>query len=380
MQFCPSDKLSYTALLSITNGIDDSTIPLYGSGALGVSAGFGTTFVIDTHGNLWARGGANTYGELGDGGNNRYYHPSFIYIGSNFATVSAGKNHTLAIKTDGSLWAWGSNSEGQVGIKHDSGNGAKFTAPIQIGDKTEWVAVSAGEEHSLALNIHGELFAWGSNRFGQIGVNSSTELYNEPIKVGDGFKSISAGSQHSVSIKSDGSLWAWGYNFYGQLGYTTPTKANSLVPVRIGNNNNWKNISAGLRHTLAITAENKLWIWGNNDSSQLLKPGNYTHNTLQQNIFTEASGGSWFSLVITNDGKLMGAGDNIGCASGNISSLQQIAENFKFVESGWGHAILVKSDGTLWGLGSNGEDEFVFNDDGRKGCYRTPVQIVIPSI
>jgi alpha-tubulin suppressor-like RCC1 family protein len=382
VQFCPLEKSSYAAQISITNGTQESIINLNGSGTLPISAGFNTTFAIDPHGNLWARGGANTNGELGDGGVNRNFHSSFILIGDNFATVSAGTNHTLAVKTDGTLWAWGSNSEGQLGFMFDTSIGAKATIPTQVGEEMNWIAVSAGADHSLALNDKGELFAWGSNRFGQIGTASSTELYTEPMKVGDGFKSISAGSLYSTAIKIDGSLWAWGYNFYGQLGYKDPSQGNALFPTKVREDSQWASVSAGWRHTLAITSENKLWAWGDNENSQLLGEGDFGSNSPDENIFTDASAGGSFSLVIATDGKLMGTGRNIGC-TGTITSLQRpwIATNFKYVESGSAHAILIKNDGTLWGIGSNSEDQLSHRTSPQShACYSTPVPLILPAI
>ena len=125
--------------------------------------------------------------------------------------MSASTSHTIATKNDGSLWAWGYNSYGQLG----DGTTTNKTTPVKIMDNV--VSTSAGLYHSLAIKNDGSLWAWGLNANGQLGDGTTTNK-NTPVKIMDGVISTSTGYYHSLAIKNDGSLWAWGDNFNGQLG------------------------------------------------------------------------------------------------------------------------------------------------------------------
>jgi C1A family cysteine protease len=184
---------------------------------------------------------------------------------SNFLTIAAGYRHTLAIKSDGSLWAWGSNDFGQLG----DGTNTDRNAPVQVGTAKDWAAVSAGETHTVALKADGSLWAWGSNDHGgQLGDGTDTNR-NIPVRVGNAadWAAVSAGWGHTVALKTDGSLWAWGLNSSGQLGDDTDTNRN--VPVRVGNAADWTAVLAGGYHNLALKADGSLWAWGYNGYGQL---------------------------------------------------------------------------------------------------------------
>jgi len=237
-----------------------------------VSAGDNHTVAIKKDGTLWAWG-YNNDGQLGNGGSGEHASVDTPTLISNlvWTSVSAGGDHTAAIRGDGSLWAWGYNYSGQLG---DGTNDDRYI-PTRIGTDTNWVSVSAGGEHTAAINANGELWIWGSNWFGQLGDGNSYAsagedvMENAPIRVGSGtdWISVSAGDKNTFAIKDDGSLWAWGYNSYGQLG--DGTYDNSAVPVRIGIMGGWVHISAGSDHTAAIGLSGELWVWGQFSSGQL---------------------------------------------------------------------------------------------------------------
>ncbi len=144
----------------------------------------------------------------------------------NKPVLAAGHYHTLAIQKDGSLWAWGRNDYGQLGL----GDTTDRIAPVQVGTGTKWVAVAAGGDHSLGLTIDGRLWAWGNNEAGQLGLGNANEKWC-PTLVGTGYVAVAAGAYHSLGLKADGSLWAWGWNNYGQLGLGDTT--NRLSPTQI---------------------------------------------------------------------------------------------------------------------------------------------------
>ncbi len=141
--------------------------------------------------------------------------------------VAAGFAHTVAIKTDGTLWAWGYNEYGQLG----DGTWEDKNTPTQIGTDTDWEAVAAGDYHSLALKTDGTLWVWGNNGYGQLG-DGTTVNKNIPTRIGidTDWSAIAAGFYHTIALKSDDTLWAWGYNNYGQLGDGTAWKDS---PVQI---------------------------------------------------------------------------------------------------------------------------------------------------
>ena len=174
-----------------------------------MAAGWSHTVGIKTDGSLWAWG-LNNYGQLGLGTAD-LDTPSEMYkyipakVGNGWQSVSAGADYTIGIKTDGSLWTWGLNQSGQLGLGKDTLGGVPI--PVKVGDG--WRTISAGDYHAVAIKTDGSLWAWGNNSAGQLGDGTKTER-NTPIKVGDGWQSVSAGSLHTIGIKSDGSLWAWG--------------------------------------------------------------------------------------------------------------------------------------------------------------------------
>jgi len=164
-----------------------------------------------------------------------------VRIGNSYdwASVSAGRDHALAIRADGSLWTWGT-SWGHDGI-------VQRYEPTRIGRAHDWVNVSAGGGHNLGIRIDGSLWVWGGNGVFQLGDGTTIERF-EPARIGNDFdwESVSAGSSHSLAIKTDGSLWSWGSQFGGH---------NTVIanyPTRVDYGNTWREVSAGVHHSLGI--------------------------------------------------------------------------------------------------------------------------------
>ena len=232
-----------------------------------VSAGSNYCLAIKTDGSLWAWGNGGS-GRLGDG--TAVDKSSPIQIGSltNWASVSAGNLHSLAVKTDGTLWAWGSNVQGELG----DGTATGKSSPIQIGSLTNWSKVSAGRNSfSLAVKTNGTLWAWGYNIDGMLG-DGTTTTRSSPVQIGSltNWASVSACNAYSFGIKTDGTLWAWGNNRQGQLGFGNTYYYSS--PGQVGSLTNWRSISRdlqGYNTVIAVKTNNTAWSWGRNQYGQM---------------------------------------------------------------------------------------------------------------
>jgi len=189
--------------------------------------GLGLTLAIRTDGSLWAWG-ANATGGLGIGIAYSTSNPNPVQVMENVAAVSTSNETVMAITTDGVLWGWGWNIYGQLG---DGRAGiAHFNNPTPVEIMDGVIAVSSGGLHTVAIRFDGSLWAWGSNARGQLG-DGTTINRHSPVKVLDNVVEVSAGSEHTIAIRADGSLWAWGSNTEGQLGNGSMVSSNE--PIRI---------------------------------------------------------------------------------------------------------------------------------------------------
>jgi alpha-tubulin suppressor-like RCC1 family protein len=203
-----------------------------GTGFVTVAAGYYYNVALKSDGSLWAWG-QNLSGQIGDGTRTNSLVPKQIDTG--YVAIAAGYGDTVALKSDGSLWAWGDNSYGQLGVTTETcffkaDSWPCSTTPKQIG--TGYTKIAQGYSHTVALKADGSLWAWGNNSYGQLG-DGTTNSSGVPKQIGTGYVAVAAGGSSTSAVKSDGSLWAWGNNSYGQLGDGTTT--NSFVPEQIFN-------------------------------------------------------------------------------------------------------------------------------------------------
>jgi alpha-tubulin suppressor-like RCC1 family protein len=245
-----------------------------------VSCGRYHSTAIKTNGTLWTWG-FNYYNALGLSDSTHRSSPTQVGSLTDWKQVACGNYHNIAIKTDGSLWGWGSNGAYNLGLGPGWSNQYSPWAPVQIGTQTDWQYVSCGQHYTLAIKTDGSLWSWGYNLYGQLGVeNSSQWVYtiSSPIQVGSltTWQSITGGVKHTVAIKTDGSLWCWGGNEVGQLGLGDITHRSS--PIQIGALNNWQSVSGGMDFTTAVKTDGTLWSWGNNPYGQL-GVGDTTHRS-----------------------------------------------------------------------------------------------------
>ena len=323
-----------------------------------VAAGWDHTVAVKTDGTLWAWG--NNYdGELGDGTTVNKSNPVQIGTATNWQSVAAGGSHTVAVKTDGTLWAWGYNSDGQLG---DGTTGSK-SSPVQIGTATNWQSVATGKNHTVAVKADGTLWAWGYNYFGQLG-DGTTGNKSSPVQIGTAtnWQTVAASGVHTVAVKRDGTLWAWGYNSDGQLG--DGTTGNKSSSVQIGTATNWQAVAASDDHTVAVKTDGTLWTWGYNGFGEL---GDGTTGNKSGPVqigaatnWQAVAAGDYYTVAVKTDGTLWAWGDNASGqlgdgTTGNKSSPVQMgtATNWQSVAAGYSHTVAVKTDGTLWAWGNN---------------------------
>jgi alpha-tubulin suppressor-like RCC1 family protein len=347
------------------------TTPVQVSGLGGVAAiaaGKYHTVALKSDGTVWAWG-INNYGQLGNGtttnsatpvqvsGLNLYSTttptptpatsptpkssptpsstPTPTSPASTTPKISAGDFHTMALKSDGTVWAWGNNGFGQLG----DGTTTERHTPVKVSGLSGVIAIACGSYHSLAMKSDGTVWAWGYNYYGQLGDGTNTEKdavgRKTPVKVSSlsGVTAIAGGTYHSLALKSNGTVWAWGYNSkYGQLGDGTNTDRNT--PVQVSSLSGVTAIAGGSYHSLSLKSNETVWAWGNNSVYGQLGDGTYTdRNTPVQ-----------------------------------VSSLSGITA----IAGGYSHSLALKSDGTVWAWGNNGWGQL---GDGTGTNSNTPVQV-----
>lgn len=222
---------------------------------------------IKTDGTLWSWG-QGTYGQLGNGSTTSLSSPVQVGALTNWLKVAANGYYTsIAIKTDGTLWSWGRNDRGQIG----DGTTTNRSSPVQIGALTNWLSIAGGGYggHSYAVKTDGTLWAWGRNGAGALGIGNTTD-YSSPKQVGSltNWLKISSGNYSGLAIKTDGTLWSWGLSNYGQLGLNNTTNYSS--PKQVGSLTTWLYATAGGYNAVgAIKTDGTLWTWGNNGTGTL---------------------------------------------------------------------------------------------------------------
>ena len=348
-----------------------------------LSAGNAHTVAIRGDGTLWAWG-QNFTGQLGNGTTVREERaPVRVGNVTAWTQVSAGMGHTIGIRTDNTLWAWGLNINGQLG----DGTQTQRISPVRVG--TYWRSAAAGGEHTVGISADGSLWAWGNNLSGQLGDGTTVEQRLRPVRIGAAtdWRAVAAGGAHTVGIRADCSLWAWGSNMHGQLGNNAHGWGNDRsAPVRIGADANWAQVSAGHEHTVAIRTDGSLWAWGRNEWGQL-GDGTGTDRRVPVRIGTDSdwafvAAGDRHNVAIRTDGSLWAWGHNPqGQLGDNTATLRRVPvqigtyADWVMVSSGSAHTIAARADGSLWAWGQN------FNGrlgDGTMTGRRSPVPVAMP--
>ena len=394
--------------------------PAYAPAQMGVATnwkqitpGYGAYAAINTLGQLFTWGQDNMYGKLGQNfydarayplanggypatGTDAYGNPIIPYYSTpvqvgaltNWSYVACGYAYFAAIKTDGTLWTWGANQFGQLGL----GNTTYYSSPIQVGTLTTWRQVGISGWTMFGTTSDGKLWSWGKNTLGELGIGVESGRimvpYSSPIQVGtmSNWSQVSCGYNTTLALKTDGTLWGWGDGSNSILG--GPTYSS---PIQIGSLSNWSYVDCGRNHALAlqIGVDNNnnpisnLYGWGTNTLGALGNGGVAGNGTVTYLTPTPISNAtSWKSIAtgyditvgVRTDGTLWTMGNNyyglmgVG-AAGQLgttgvpyvtfySSPVQVGAltNWKSVaksQSGFGayYILAIKTDGTLWGWG-----------------------------
>jgi alpha-tubulin suppressor-like RCC1 family protein len=288
-------------------------------GVNSLAAGYFHNLALKSDGTVWAWG-ADFVGQLGNGD---WIHlpglPPLPDIGSpgplqtvdlsNVVAVAAGGFHNLALQASGAVWAWGANWYGQLG----DGTTDQQAAPRVLSGLSDVRSLAGGGCHSLAVKNDGTVWAWGRNDSGQLGTDPDEDIrHPAPVNGLSGVAAVAGGLWHSLALKTDGTVWGWGRGDAGQLGEVAA--ATIRRPCPIAGLSNVVALAAGISHSLALRADGTVWTWGGNDLGQL---GDGTTDnrsvpapvTRLSNVVAVAAG-NWFSLALSSDGSVWAWGDN----------------------------------------------------------------------
>jgi alpha-tubulin suppressor-like RCC1 family protein len=292
------------------------------------------SLAVRTNGTAWAWG-YNNCGQLGDNTVTSRSSPVSVVGGfTDWSQVSAGKNRfSLGVRTNGTAWAWGQNCYGSLG---DCTTTNRSSPVSVVGGFTDWCQVSAGAWSSLGLRTNGAVWAWGAGGDGRLGDNTTVNK-SSPVSVVGGFTDwcqISNGSGHALAVRTNGTAWTWGEGDYGKGGDDTISKKSSPVSV-VGGFTDWCQVSAASQHSMGVRQNGTAWAWGAG-----------TYGRLGDN--TTVSKRSPVSVV------------------GGFTDWCQVAAAYR-------HSLAVRTNGTAWAWGSNNLGRL---GDGTTVSRSSPVSVV----
>jgi len=278
------------------------------------------TGAVNADGTLWTWG-RNNYGRLGLGDTTDRSSPTQVGSLTDWAAVASGQSYMMAVKTDGTLWTWGYNSDGQLGL----GDRTTYSSPVQVGSLTDWSSAAGAfcpvlANGMFAIKTDGTLWAWGNNNdaFG-LGLGDETAR-SSPTQSGSAttWAWVNSTASAGAAIRTDGTLWTWGESGNGQLGNGTDTP-RVCCPVQVGSLTDWSTIKGGAGATFnAIKTDGTLWGWAVNSAGQL------------------------------------GLGDTtVRSSPVQVGSLTDWSKHTILYET----AGAIKTDGTLWTWGGNSDGE-----------------------
>ena len=349
---------------------------------------------------LWGWG-YNLKGELGlsphgpAGG--RRSSPTQVGTDTTWASLQCTRtNMSLGIKSDGTLWSWGSNFNGALGLNGPAGPGPSpaspgISSPTQVGTNSNWRSIGClAIDGFYATKFDGTLWAWGSNEYGALGLNDNDVHRSSPTQVGTDttWNILNHGSgklfDSGMAIKTDGTMWGWGWGGAGNLGNNAALVYSS--PVQVGTDTNWKSFTQNYRSVTATKTNGTLWAWGSNELGILgLNDVDVFRSSPAQvgtdtNWDTIASNASEANFALKTDGTLWAWGNNevgtLGLNQNDVhrSSPAQVGTDTTWTSSmaAYANAVAIKTNGTLWTWGNNDNGQLAQNN---KTNRSSPVQV-----
>ena len=328
--------------------------------------------------------GYNYLNNLGDGTTTLRSSPvQVLGGGTNWTILSSGLYHTAGIKSDNTLWVWGYDDVGQLGI---NSSGTRETPVQTVAAGTNWKQVDCGHKFTAAIKTDGTLWTWGRNNQGQLG-NGTTTNNPSPVQIaGTTWKLVSAGFESTGAIKTDGTLWTWGINEWPNVTLGDGTSTTKSSPVQIAGTT-WKQISMGRRNAAAIKTDGTLWCWGDRGDGGVGDGSTSAFVAMSSPIQTTAGGTNWKQvsvglgcvLAVKTDGTLWSWGNGSygqigdGAATTRSTPIQIAGTTWKQVDkSNYYKSAAIKTDGTLWTWGANPYGDLGDNTTTDKS---SPVQI-----
>ena len=337
--------------------------------------------------------GDNSTGAIGYGSAVPKYFDPMVLADDDWSVVSAGNNHSCAIRLDGTLWCWGDNSNSQLGH-----NSADKTRPSQVSSDKDWSSISASDQFTCALKQNHTLWCWGKNDKSQFGDGTTTSAtIPSQIVAHTDWTNIATGQAHSCGIRSDNTLWCWGDNSYGQIGNGTINIQSTPLKITTSTVTKWSTVATGHQHTCAIasnvdtdgkslTDDKTLWCWGNNDTGQLginstahqSRPIKISHSK----GWLLVSAGESHSCAVDKDEIVhcWGFNDHGQLANGfytdtGLPRTFDLSSNWRTIASGYHHSCGLKGSSAPYTLWCSG-----FNSYGQLGIGSTSNQSTLTQI
>ena len=336
--------------------------PNSGGGSIGsFSSGFGAT-TLDAQGWTW---GNNQYGQLGTGGTPTTARstPKSVSSLNHIKDMALGAEHSLAIELSGNVGAWGNNDFGQLGLGNDNSQ----NTPKWVPGLTGVIDVAAGNYHSVAVKGDGTVWTWGYNRSGELGLGTRTDE-DAPKKVSIlNVAAVAAGDGHTIALKSDGTVWGWGTNRNGQVDPSFGSDPVIYSPKKIEGLSKVKAIAAGSNFSLALLEDGTVKAWGGNNSGQLgngeADPDAKVIDRFIKGLKSGKGGsgggiGRFKAVDIESSGtKRANVVKNVelGLVLTNLSGIVSVSKlnNVTAIDAGGAHSIALRKDSTVWTWGNN---------------------------
>lgn len=359
------------------------------SGIVSVATGQWHSLALSSDGSVWGWG-YNGNGQVGDGSRVNQSVPVRVLGIDGAVAIAAGAEFSVALRSDGTVWSWGLNNRGQLG----DGSSISKASAVQVSNVRGVSAIAAGTEHAVALlRTDGSVWAWGSGAWGQLGgANSNDQLL--PVRSGNlvGLVAIAAGNQFTIAARQDGTVWSWGRNSAGQLGDRTTTARSS--PVQNTSVRDVRSVAAGEDFSVAVRADGSRVAWGGNAHGQLgtgstsgsLTPVNWlgcspdpppTGGAAGLSPGLLSAGGS--HALSIRSGAVCSVGSNDNGQLGDGTSIDRwrpvlaaLVRDAAFVSTNEAHSLAVTGDGSVWSWGINTYGRL---GDGGTISKRTPIKL-----